>query len=173
MRLAEDRGVGHRHDVHRAVEVCPRRQFLADFLLGVRVVQIHRVEAVQDAERLAHCVVQAGVDRREDRHALLDQGQCRADWRVRVLVGQIVHRRADDALACIDHEAEKLEQRRAWWVERDRHGQLADVIDVQAALDLLNLRRLDVEGLPAARAALQLEHRRDVLDVCAVHQGAQ
>ena len=173
LRLAEDRGVGHRHDIHRAFEVCAGGQHFADLVLHVGVVQIHRVEAVQDAQRAAHCAVQTRVDRREHGHALLDQGERRADWRVRVLVGQIVHGRADHALACVDHKAEQLEQSRRWRVERDRHGQLAYVVHVEATLDLFDLRRLDVQRLAAACAALQLEHRRDVLDVRAVHQCAQ
>ena len=113
------------------------------------------------------------MDRGEHGHALLDQGERRADWRVRVLVGEVVHRRADHALACIDHKAEQLEQGRRRRVERDRHGQLADVVHVEATLDLFDLRRLDVQRLAATCAALQLEHRRDVLDVRAVHQCAQ
>ena len=173
LRLAEDRGVGHRHDVHRAFEVCAGGQHFADLLLHVRVVQIHRVQAVQDAQRARHCAVQTRVDRGEHGHALLDQRERRADWRVRVLVGEVVHRRADHALACVDHKAEQLEQGRRWRVERDRHGQLADVVHVEAALDLFDLRRLDVQRLAAACAALQLEHRRHVLDVRAVHQCAQ
>ena len=173
LRLAEDGRVADRHHVHGALEVGARGQLLADFTLGVVVVEVHAVEAVQDVERPRHGIVQSAVDRREHGHALLDQCQCRADRRVGVLVGEVVHRRAHDALAGVDHEAQQLEQRRAGRVERDRHGDLAHVIDVDAALDLLDLRRLDVQRLPAARAALQLEHRRHVLDVRAVHQCAQ
>ena len=145
LALAEDRGVGHRHNVHRAFEVCARGQHLADLVLDVAVVEIHRVEAVQDAQRARHCRMQTCVDRREDGHALLDQCKCRANRRVRVLVGEVVHRRADNALACLDHKAEQLEQCRRWRVERYGHGQLADVVHVEAALDLLDLRRLDVQ----------------------------
>ena len=173
LRLAEYRGVGHRHDVHRAFEVCARGQHFADLVLHVRVVQIHRVQAVQDAQRARHCAVQTRVDRGEHGHALLDQRERRANWRVRVLVGEVVHRRANHALACVDHKAEQLEQGRRGRVERYRHGQLADVVHIEAALDLFDLRRLNVQRLAAACAALQLEHRRHVLDVRAVHQCAQ
>ena len=142
-------------------------------MLQPLVIKVHLVEAVQHAQHAAHRVVQAAVDRVEHDHALLDAGQRCADRRVGLAVRQIFHGRADDALACLDEEAQQLEQRRRWRVERQRHRNLAHVVDVQAAFDLFDLRRLDVQRLAAARAALELEHRRHVLDVRAVEQRTQ
>ena len=128
---------------------------------------------MQDAQHAPHGIVQAAVDGAEDHHALLDTRQRRPDWRVGVLIGHVVQRRAHDALAGVDQHAQKLQQHRAGRVVRQGHGQLADVVHVQAALDLQHLRGLDLERLPAARAALELEHRLRIGDVRAVEQGAQ
>ena len=170
LRLAEDVGVADGHHVHRTLEVLAGGQLFADLLLRVLVVEVHAVEPVQDAEHARHCGVQSGVDRAEHDHALLEVGERRAHRRVRVAVRHVLEGRADDALTRVHEEAEQLEQHRAGRVERQRHRDLADVVHVQAALDLLDLCRLYVEGLPAARAALELEHRRRVVDVRAVEQ---
>ena len=104
--LAEDVRVGHRDHVERAFEVLARRQFLAGVFLQTLVVEVHAVEAVQDAQHARHRVVEACVDRREDDHALLELGKRRADGRVGVAVGDVLKRRADDVLARVDEEAE-------------------------------------------------------------------
>ena len=173
LRLAEDVRVADRHHVERAFEVGARGQLLADLGVRVLVVEVHGVEAVQDAQQLGHGVVQARMDGAEHDHALLDLGERRADRRVRVAIGHVVNGRADDALARVDQEAKQLEQNRGRWVVRQRHDQLADVVRSHAALDLHHLRRLDLEALAALAAALELEHRLAVADVRAVEQGAQ
>ena len=173
LRLAEDVRVGHRHHIERAFEVLTRGQLLADLVLDVLVVEVHRVEAVQDGEQLSHAVVHARMDGAEHDHALLELSQRCANRRVRVAVGDVFHRRADDALAGVDQEAEQAEQH---WVRRrvrQRHDQLADVVRSHAALDLHDLRRLDLKALAALRAALQLEHRLAVADVRRVEQRTQ
>ena len=146
---------------------------LADLFLDVLVVEVHRVEAVQDAEHLLHAVVHAGVDGAEHDHALLDLGERRADRRVGVAVGNVLHAGANDALARIDEEAKQREQNRRRLVVRQRHDQLADVVRRQTALDLHHLRRLYLKRLAALAAALELEHGLAVADVRAVEQGAQ
>ena len=154
--LAEDVRVADRHHVERAVEVRAGRDLVADLFLLFLVVEVHAVEAVQDAQQLRHGVVQAGVDGRVDHHALLQLGQRGADRSVRVAVGHVVQRRADHALASVDEEAEHLEQHRVRRVVRQRHDQLADVVRSHAALDLHDLRRLYLQRLAATAAALQL-----------------
>ena len=173
LRLRENVRVADRHHVERALEVGARGQLLAQLDVRLLVVEVHGVEAVQDGQQLLHRVVQAGVDGAEHDHALLDLGERRADRRVGVAVGDVLHAGADDALARIDQEAEQREQHRRRLVVRQRHDQLADVVRRHAALDLHHLRRLDLKALPALAAALELEHRLAVADVRAVEQGAQ
>ena len=173
LRLAEDVGVAHRHHVKRAVEVLAAGQLLARLVLHHLVAEEPAIEAVQDTQEACHCVVQAAVDRGVDDCALLELGERRADRRVGVVVGDVLHRRADDALAGLDQEAQQLEQHRRRRVVGHGHEQLAHVIDVQAALDLGDLARHRGRALAADLRALELEAAGRVLDVRAVEQGAQ
>ena len=173
LRLAEDVRIADGHDVERPFEVVARGQLFAELSVRLFVVEVHAVEPVQDRQQLGHAVVQARVDGAEHHHALLDLGERGADRRVRVAVGDVVDRRADDALARVDEEAEQLIQNCGRRVVGQGHDQLADVVRRHAALDLHHLRRLDLEALPALAAALELQHRLAVADVCAVEQGAQ
>ena len=113
------------------------------------------------------------MDGAEHDHALLKAGKGSANRGVGVAVADFLHGGANHALACIDQEAEQLEQHRARRIERQRHGQLTHVIDVKAALNLLNLRGLNVEALAAACAAFELQHGGAVADVGAVEQGSE
>ena len=170
--LAEDGRVAHGHNVHRTVEVLGLDVQAAFHGLDIFLGQVRAVDPVQDLEHAGHRVVQARVDRAEHHHALLDERQGRAHRGVGVLVRQLLERGLHHALAGVHQEAEQLEQRGARAVERQRHGQLANVVDQGAALDLDHLGRLHVDRL-AAGPALELEQRRDVLDVGRVQQRAK
>ena len=163
--LGEDVGVADRDHVKGAVEVGSGSQQAACVRLFLGVVEVHGIEPVQDHQHAAHGVVQPAVDRREDDGPLLDTRQRRAYGRVLRGRAHVAERGLHDALGGVDHEAEKLEQGLARRIVRQRHRQLADVVNVQTALDLKDLGRLDCQGLPAARAALELQHALGVLDV--------
>ena len=173
LRLTEDVRVADRHDVEHAVEVVPRGELAASLLLELFVVEVQAVQPIEDAQHARHGVVQALVDGRVDDRALLQLGQRGAHRRVGVAVGDVLEGRAHHALARVDQEAEELEEHRRGWVVGQGHGQLADVVHVQAALDLLDLARLQGQALATSRAALELEHRLAVADVRSVEQGAQ
>ena len=128
---------------------------------------------MQNLERHAHGVVQAGVDRREHRHALLDHRERGADRDVGVLVGKLFVGRANDATSGLGHEAQQLIEHGVRRVEGDRHGDLAHVIDANATLDLRHLCRLDPVRLAAARPALELQHAGEVVDVRRVQKRPQ
>ena len=170
--LAEDGRVADRHNVHRAVEVLGFDVQAVFHGLDVFLGQVRAVDPVQDLEHAGHRVVQARVDGAEHHHALLDERQGRAHRGVGILVGQLLERGLHHTLAGVHQEAEQLEQRGARAVERQGHGQLANVVDQGAALDLDHLGRLHVDRL-ASRATLELEQRGDVLDVGRVQQRAK
>ena len=116
--------------------------------------------------------MQARVNRAEHHHALLDESQGCANRRVGILVRQFFKRGLNHAFARVDQKAKQLKQRWAGSVERNWHGQLANVVDQSASLDLDHFGRLQVEGLPAG-AAFELQKRWDVLDVSRVQQCTQ
>ena len=116
--------------------------------------------------------MQARVDGAEHHHALLDQCQRGTDRGVGVLVAQLFERGLHHTLARVHQKAEQLEQRGARAVERQGHGQLANVVDKRAAFELDHLGGLQVDGL-SARAALEFEQRGDVLNVRRVQQRTQ
>ena len=117
--------------------------------------------------------MQASVNGGKHRHSLLDLGKGRADGRILTGVSGVIHRGLDDALASIDQEAQKIEQNGRRRVERKRHSQFPHVIDVEPALDLLDLGRLDAKSLTAFATTLELQHGGRVLDVCRVQQCTQ
>ena len=67
----------------------------------------------------------------------------------------------------ITHELRKYGARR---VERHGHGQLLDVINTRRALNIADLRNVDLRVLPDDPPALQLEHGRGVVDMGGVQQ---
>ena len=105
LRLGEDVRVADWHDVKHAVKVIAPCKLVACLLLKLLVVEVEAVETVEDAQHAAHCVMQTAVDRGVDDCALLQLGERRADRCVRVVVGDVLHRRTYDALGRVDQEA--------------------------------------------------------------------
>ena len=116
--------------------------------------------------------MQTRVNGAENHHSLLDQRHCSANRLIWVLIGQFFEGCLNNALSGVNQEAQKLEKHRARAVKRHRHGNFPHIVDHPAALDLDDLGGLDVQGL-ATGAALELQERRDVLDVGRVQQSAQ
>ena len=172
LSLAKNCRVADGNDVHWTVEILRMHIQASGIGFDVLIGKVCRVDAVQDFENPLHRVVQTRVDRAEHHHALLDQCQRCSDRLIGVGVAEFFKRGLHHAFACVHQEAEQLEQRRRRAVEWNRHGQLANVVDQRAALDLAHLGWLQVERLPT-RSAFELEQRWDVLDVGRVQQRTQ
>ena len=101
LRLGEDVRVRDRDDIRVAVEVRALDLQVGNHLTLALIVQIPPVQAAQDLQHPALSVMQAGMDGREDRSTLLDQGLGRAHRSIAVDVGDLLFRGRHHALGCL------------------------------------------------------------------------
>ena len=162
--------VRHRDHVGIAVEVLALDVQLLHHVAPVHLVEIPAVEALQDLENAGLRIVQSGVNRGEHLRALLDQCLRGADRHVVASVRDLLLGGGHHTLGGVGQEPHELEQGLARRVERHWHRDFANVVHARCALDLGDLRHFDVLRLARDLRALELEHRRGVVDVGRVEQ---
>ena len=100
---------------------------------------------MQNLECPAHCVMQAGMDRIEHNHSLLDQSQGGADRHTVGIIGKAFKCCLNNALCLLGQNAHKCQKglRRAG--ERKGHKGFPNVVIIRSAFNFHNLRRLQVK----------------------------
>ena len=165
--------VRHRDHVGIAVKIFALDVQLLDDVALVHLVEIPAVDTLQDLEHAGLRIVQSGVNRGEDLRALLDQCLRSTDRHVVASVRDLLFGGGHHAFGGVGEEPHELEQGLARRVEGHRHRDFADIVHARCALDLGDLRHLDVLRLARDLCALELEHRGGVVDVRRVEQSAQ
>ena len=165
--------VRNRYDVSRTSKVVPLDLQILYNLAAAHVLQIPAVDTLQNLENSALRLVQTGVNARENRCPLLNQGLRRPNRRICIDIGDLFFRCRHYTLGGARQPAQKLEQNRAWRVKGHRHCQLAHIIYAWSRLNLCNLGNFDLLRLPADLRALELQKRCSVVDVGRVQQGPQ
>ena len=166
--LAEDVRITDGLDIVVFVEVLGAQSELLQPLL----VRVLLVEAADDLQRLRLRGVEPRVDGREDLRSLLDQRQRRSDrHRVRRL-GDLLLGRRHHAACLLGQPLQQVEQHGRRRVERQRHDDLADVVDTGRRLHLLDLGLTDLDRLARGPRPLELERSGRVVNVGRVEQGA-
>ena len=173
LRFRENVGVRNRNHIHRAQEVRPLDQQLASLVLDLLVLQIHRIDTMQNLQRATHRIVQPSVNCIEYNHALLNSRQLGANRHVALIVGNVLQGGANNALTRINQKAKQPEQRLRRLVERQRHRNLANIVTERTTLNLLHLGRINALRLTTLAATLQLQHAGEVCNVCTVQQRTQ
>ena len=109
--------------------------------------------------------MQPSMNGREHRCSLLNQRLRSSYWSIGSDISNLLFAGSDDTLCRRIQITQKLKQHFAGRIERHRHCNLTNVSNTGSALNLHNLRDLNLLALAAYLGSLELEHGRSVVDM--------